>query len=80
MEKELTPMQEFALKMLKEKGELNPGYLAHLWAYYSTGRYLGSSRRAFGFTTAAYKTLRKLNKKGLVKQVGSYSIEKYQLA
>lgn len=73
---ELTPMQLFAVIQIREKGPINANYLASLWAE-KQGRRDGSSRRMFGTTTAAYKTLRILEEKEFVRKinetVGDYS-------
>lgn len=63
-------MEIFALDFLKGKGEVNPSYLGSEWYYYKNGRYKsGGSRGSFGITSAAYKCLRGLTKKGLVKEI-----------
>jgi hypothetical protein len=63
---QLTPMQEFAMKLIKERGALHPGTLAHRWAERDGKRAPVSSRRSFGLNSAAYKTLRSLERLGLL--------------
>lgn len=63
----LTPMQAFAVDLLKSVGELHPGLLAYEWTKFKTGREpQPASRRRFGVTSAAYRTLRSLEDLGLV--------------
>ncbi len=67
----LTEMQEFTINFLKkERREVNPSYLGSEWfAHKNDGRYCsGGSRGQFGTTSAAYRTLRKLEKMELVAQ------------
>jgi hypothetical protein len=82
MKKQLTPMQQFALDFIvKQKDSINPGYLATVWYFHKNGTYPpAASRNRFGLTSAAYKTLRKLAKMGLINQElsstsGGYSLE-----
>jgi hypothetical protein len=84
MENSLTPMQKFALNLLKtEKREINPGYLGNQWFIHKNGGFPpAASRYRFGTTGAAYKTLRKLAELGLINKhisttTSGFSIEKY---
>lgn len=81
MENSLTPMQQFALDFVsKQKESVNPGYLATVWYFHKTGRYPpAASRDRFGLTSAAYKTLRKLAKMGLINQEHSSTSGGYRL-
>lgn len=83
---ELTEMQRFAMNFLKGKGKVNPSYLGSEWyAHKNNGRYRsGGSRGAFGSTSAAYRTLRKLAEMKLIIQhhsrtSGGYSLEHFSL-
>lgn len=61
-------MQEFAIDVLKKnKRIVNPAYVADEWAE-KMGVGGRGSRGMFGANSAAYRTLRKLHKLGLVKQ------------
>lgn len=63
----LTPMQAFAFDLLKSAGEMHHGRLASEWTKFKTGREPHpASRRRFGVTSAAYRTLRGLEDLGLV--------------
>lgn len=76
--KKLTPMQEFALALLKEKGgEVSAHRLAIDWAIHKTGRHRTSSRDRFGYTSAAYRTMRRLVDLGLANHEGysGYSLK-----
>lgn len=83
MKMQLTPMQQFAVDLVsKQKKPINPSYLGYVWFYHKNGRYpSAASRNNFGTTTAAYKTLRKLAKMGLITQIirrsSSRTIEEY---
>lgn len=67
----LTPMQSFALEMLKQqKKEVSANSLAHDWAIHKTGRARVSSRDRFGYTSAAYRAMRKLVELGLAEHAG----------
>jgi hypothetical protein len=81
MGKQLTPMQQFALEFIsKQKVSINPGYLATEWYFHKNGRYPpAASRDRFGLTSAAYKTLRKLAKMGLINQELSSTSGGYRL-
>jgi len=70
MEKGMTPMEKFAFELLKQQGNngLSPNDLAHKWAR-AQGRCAISSRRMFGSTSAAYRTLRRMAKNGMIKEV-----------
>lgn len=82
----LTPMEEFAVSTLRgRKGKMNPSHFAVLWAEYKTGRLpKASSRDSFGYTSAAYRTLRNLTKKGIVtchshRTSGGYHVEEFSI-
>lgn len=65
---ELTPMEKFTLDALEKEGrEVSPSYLGKLWSEHKHGRSYGSSRDMFGCTSAAYRALRRLADRGLVK-------------
>lgn len=68
MEKKLTEMEIFALEFLMGKGEVYPAYMGKEWNFKKHGRWYVSSRMCFGVTSAAYKCLRGLAKKGLVNE------------
>lgn len=71
----LTPMQDFAIRFLEKKNtEVSPARLGSEWyAHNNDGRYRsGGSRGTFGNTSAAYRTLRKLEEMGLVEKVGRW--------
>lgn len=70
MENKLTEMEAFALKLCNEKGELSPGELGVLWNNHKGRGNAVSSRGSFGTTSAAYRALRSLMKKGLLKSGG----------
>lgn len=80
---QLTEMQKFCLNTVnRSTKKVNPNYIAHLWGEHKNKNADGSSRRTFGNRTAAYKTLRKLAKMGLINQHlgktnGGYSTEEY---
>lgn len=63
----MTPMQSFAIGILKERGTdgLSGSHLASLWVIHKGGHGYASSRRMFGATSAAYRTLRALVAAGL---------------
>ena len=80
----MTPMQEFAKNIVEEMGErgTSPSYVAARWRDYKHKKSSGASRDLFGCTSAAYRTLRSLEKIGAVKvektrTVGGYPIETY---
>ncbi len=62
----MTEMQKFAMETIKEKGGINPNYLASLWNEHKGRGGNCSSRRMFGSTAAAYRTIRSLESKGLI--------------
>jgi hypothetical protein len=67
----LTEMQQFALDKLKrEKKDVSANGLAHDWAVHKTGRARVSSRDRFGYTSASYRTMRKLVELGLAEHAG----------
>lgn len=69
----LTPMQQFTVDLLKkEKNGTNPNHLATLWAEHTTGRSRAASRDRFGYTSAAYKTMRKLADMGVIVTADRY--------
>lgn len=72
MENKLS-MREFTLDFLKKNPGYNPNSLAQSWHEYKTGRYApAASRKRFGITSAAYRTLRKLQEEGLVTSTRDY--------
>lgn len=64
----LTEMQQFTIDFLKKQSgkKVNAGWLATVWMEHKHQTYKGASRDRFGFTSAAYRTLRKLTEMGLV--------------
>lgn len=78
MEKvQLTPMQQFTidfLKKQKDKTGTSPAHVGSEWySHNNNGRYRsGGSRWTFGNTSAAYRTLRKLEEMGMVERVGRW--------
>ena len=80
----LTEMQEFSLNVLKNSKEngVNGSYLGALWAERKNNNYKAASRDRFGTTSAAYRALRFLVKKGLARverslTAGGYTVETY---
>lgn len=67
----LTPMQEFALNILKQwkGGEVSASYIAGRWSEFKTGRSRGASRDMFGYISAAYRACRSLVEKGLAESI-----------
>jgi hypothetical protein len=67
----LTEMQQFFLDQInKHSANLNPGYLAYLWYTRNPdSHHPVASRYAFGRTSAAYRTCRKLESLGLIKKL-----------
>jgi hypothetical protein len=60
MGNKLTPFAKFTIELLQKEPEpINPNYLASLWAM-QNGRKCSASRDMFGYTSSAYKMLRKL--------------------
>lgn len=73
MQEKILSMSEFALSFLREHPGANPNWLASEWHEYKTGRYPpAASRDRFGLTSAAYRTLRKLQSEGRVRVEGDY--------
>lgn len=71
-------MLGFAMDQLKNKKEVSANSLAHDWAIHKTGQSRAASRDRFGYTSAAYRTMRKLVDLGLAVHNGYsfYSIKK----
>lgn len=80
----LTKMQQFAVDLIKKQnGEsINPNHLAYQWAL-SKNRVKAASRDMFGYTSAAYKCLRKLALAGTIQRrdtnCGNYTDEQYSI-
>ena len=79
----LTPMQEFALEILKQnpQGTFGP-YVGQRWQERNGRRPKSASRDSFGVTSAAYRSIRSLVAMGLAKvdkhkTSGGYTVEKY---
>lgn len=68
MDPKLTPMQKFALDLVKKEKKVYTGTLAREWyASRNNGRFPPcASRDRFGLTSASYKALRSLVEKGLI--------------
>lgn len=68
--RQLSPMQSFFLNLINiSTKELHPCYMAYMW-YESIGkRRHVASRDAFGQTSAAYRTCRKLTRLSLIQEV-----------
>ncbi len=75
----LTALQKFAIDLIEKNGTINACHLASKWAFHKTGKYISSSRDRFGYTSSAYRTLRKLAKDKLVgiDYEGPYRREKF---
>lgn len=79
----MTPMQEFALEVLKENPAGTVGsYIGQRWQERDGRRAKLASRACFGATSAAYRSLRALVSHGLArvehsKTTGGYSVETY---
>lgn len=80
----MTPMQEFALSTLKNRGAQGTcgAHVGAMWTERNGGRRSASSRRSFGATSAGYRALRALVSAGLAiretrKTSGGYTIETY---
>lgn len=79
----LTEMQQFTLDFINsQKDEVNPGYVDTMWAEHKKRHVPAASRDAFGLTSAAYRSLRKLHEMGLINKSesrtsGGYLIIKF---
>lgn len=81
--RKFTEFQQFAIDLMKEKGEINPSYFAQEWAT-SKGRGRAASRDMFGYISCAYQCLRKLAEEGIVNKIltkysGGYTGETFTL-
>jgi hypothetical protein len=69
-------MQEFAMNHIKKNRKINPNWLAADWYQHKNGRLPpAASRGRWGITSAAYKTLRSLESKGLVESNNDYEYQ-----
>lgn len=76
----MTPMQEFALQVLKECGNAGTcgSYIGARWQEHKGRRRNCASRDQFGATAAGYRALRALVSAGLARvETTGYSIETY---
>lgn len=80
----MTPMQEFALTILKEREAegVSGAHVGNRWKESKGERVKSASRDSFGSTSAGYRALRALVSLGLAKvkrykTSGGYTIETY---
>lgn len=75
----MTEMQQFTIEQIKEKGGLNPNYLAVLWKEHKKRGGGCSSRNMFGTTSAAWRTMRHLEATGAIVKANTRWADTYVL-